>query len=76
MIKSVLKCETVCRDAVRHGNVELFLSDEQWTGLLEIRDTLKPAFIANKKLQARNLTLPDVRKILDIAHSQTAALGV
>jgi hypothetical protein len=76
MIGCLLKLESLCRDAVEHGNRELLLSDNQWLGLHEIEETLKPAYIATKNLQARQLTLPDVRKVIDIAHSHTSQLGI
>lgn len=75
MIESVLKCEDFCRECAKHGNKELFLPDEDWLGLKCIQETLLPSFIGTKKLQTRELTLPDVRKIIHIAHTKTAELG-
>ena len=75
MINDVLKTEKVCRDAARHGNADLKLPDADWKALHEINDTLQPAFIATKQLQAKDITLPDVRKFLCTALTRTANLG-
>ena len=75
MIDSVLKCEKVCRKSVEHGNKDLAFSDDNWLALKDLQETLLPAFVATKQLQGRELTLPDVCKIIDIAHSKSSELG-
>ena len=42
----------------------------------EIRETVQPAYLATKKLQTAGMTLPDIKKIIDITYTNTAALGI
>ena len=75
MIVAVQKLEKLSRECVRHGDMELFPSNFEWSKLKEIEETLEPAFIDTKKLQTSNLTLSDIKKIMDIAQAKTHKLG-
>jgi len=75
MIESALKLKDLCQEAVHHGNSELLLPEDSWIALEEIRQTLEPIFVATKQLQAKNLTLPDVHKIVTVCWMKTAAIG-
>lgn len=75
MVDNLLKLKEICEDAVIHGNQDLFLPPETWDGLAEIRTTLQPIYTATKQLQAKNLTLTDVRKIISVCWMKTAEIG-
>lgn len=76
MIAALRKLEELCRECVEHGDDELIFSDDQWLKLKEIQETLEPAFVATKKLQTPDLTLPDIKKVIDIAQTRTHELGI
>lgn len=75
MISDLLSLRDICDEAVDHGNRDLFLSSEVWDGLVEIRLTLEPAFVATKSLQSKNMTLPDIRKVIKLCWLKTAEIG-
>lgn len=66
MVDDLLKVRPICEEAVLHGNKELVVSLEDWQALEEIRDTMEPIYIATKQLQSNNITLTDVRKIIQL----------
>lgn len=56
-------------------HIELKFSEEQWKEIIEIRDTLKPSYIATKKFQDEQLTLTECYTIWFTCKCETEVFG-